>query len=98
MAAVEDTLEVGCLHVGLIAVRNIKSAKQGGISDFFGLTPQHKPYCKLTLGVSSDDFSLLDFHDLGVPNLQRHQFDMTETGGLFWKMKHFVKKEPSSRQ
>ena len=54
MAAVDDdTLEVGCLHVGLIAVRNIKPVKQGGVmGDFFGLTPQHKPYCKITLGVS----------------------------------------------
>eukprot|EP00903_Cladosiphon_okamuranus_P008181 g7880.t1 len=50
MAAVEDALEVGCLHVGLIASRNIKALKQGGIGDFFGLTPQHKPYCKITMG------------------------------------------------
>lgn len=51
MATVEDNLEVGCLHVGLIAVRNIKAAKHGGVGDFFGLLPQHKPYCKITLGV-----------------------------------------------
>lgn len=51
MATVEDTLEVGCLHVGLIAIRNIKSAKKGGMGEFFGLTPQHRPYCNITLGV-----------------------------------------------
>lgn len=43
---------MGCLHVGLIAVRNIKAVKQGGVGDFFGFTPQHQPCCKMSLGVS----------------------------------------------
>jgi len=63
MATVEDTLEVGCLHVGLIAVRNIKSIKQGGMSEFFGLTPQHKPYCNITLGVRPAAFSSCSLAD-----------------------------------
>lgn len=54
MAAVgvEDMLEVGSLHVGLIAVRDVKRVKQGGVSDMLGLSPQASPYCRFTLGVS----------------------------------------------
>lgn len=54
MAAVgvEDMLEVGSLHVGLIAVRGVKRVKQGGVSDMLGLSPQAEPYCRFTLGVS----------------------------------------------
>lgn len=45
-----DTLEVGCLHVGLIGARNIRVGG-GGMVDLF-LNPQANPYCKITLGVS----------------------------------------------
>ncbi|CAM9336395.1 unnamed protein product [Ectocarpus sp. 12 AP-2014] len=52
MAAVgvEDMLEVGSLHVGLIAVRDVKRVKQGGVSDMLGLSPQASPYCRFSLG------------------------------------------------
>ena len=45
-----DTLEVGCLHVGLIGARNVRVGG-GGMVDLF-LNPQANPYCKITLGVS----------------------------------------------
>ena len=45
-----DTLEVGCLHVGLIGARNIRAGR-GGMVDLF-LNPQANPYCKIMLGVS----------------------------------------------
>ncbi|CAM9699245.1 unnamed protein product, partial [Ectocarpus fasciculatus] len=52
MAAVgvEDMLEVGSLHVGLIAVRDVKRVNQGGVSGMLGLSPQAEPYCRFTLG------------------------------------------------
>eukprot|EP00904_Undaria_pinnatifida_P002215 jgi/Undpi1/11995/HiC_scaffold_4.g01694.m1 len=43
-----DTLEVGCLHVGLIGARNLRVGG-GGMVDLF-LNPQVNPYCKITLG------------------------------------------------
>ncbi|CBJ33610.1 expressed unknown protein [Ectocarpus siliculosus] len=43
-------LGVGSLHVGLIAARDVKRVKQGGVSDMLGLSPQASPYCRFTLG------------------------------------------------